>query len=251
VLVLVPSSSGTCSGGVSALSVAQSKRAAPRLGDWRGGVKMMVMNYHQNGPPSAPIDVVDEDARVAAIARLNDVFSRDGLSLECFSEVLGQIVASASHAELEVAMAALPSLVRLTPVSRRLPAPLVLRAADGKLELGSGWQLAADTTISSGFGRALVDLTAASWDADQINLRLETWGSIEVLVPEGVAVQIVGASGSVELRSLSPPVPGGPVLRVATSGPTGVIRIRHPRRRSGGPLTRWRRRRLGGGRSSD
>src|ERR1019366_10726619 len=92
---------------------------------------------------------------------------------------------------------------------------------------------------------ARLDLTAASWDAHQINLRLETWGSIEVLVPEGVTVQISGGSGSVQLEPLSPPVPGGPLLRISTSGPTGVIRIRHPRERNGGPFPRRRRRRPG------
>ena len=147
-------------------------------------------------------------------------------------------------------MLALPPLVRLTPASRRLTKPLVLQAADSGLQLGSGWQLAADTTISTGFGAARLDLTAASWDTHQINLRLETWGSIEVLVPEGVAVQIVSGSARVQLESLSPPVPGGPVLRISTSGPTGVIRIRHPNERSGEPFTRSRRRRTAGSPSS-
>jgi hypothetical protein len=195
-------------------------------------------------PPSASLDVIDEDARAAAIARLHELFIKKGLSFECFSEVLEQILVSSSHAALEMAMSALPRLVRLTPVSRRLAGPLVLRAPDGKLELGSGWQLAADTTIGSGVGSARVDLTAASWDAHQINLRLETWGSIEVLVPEGVAVQITGTSGgSVELGALCPPLPGGPVLRISTCGPTGVIRIRHPKQRKRGPFARRRRRR--------
>ena len=36
-------------------------------------------------------------------------------------------------------------------------------------------------TIRTGFGAARLDLTAACWDDDQINLRLETRGSIEVL----------------------------------------------------------------------
>ena len=106
-------------------------------------------------------------------------------------------------------MSALPPLVRLTPASRRLTKPLILQAADGGLQLGSGWQLAADTTISTGFGAARVDLTAASWDSCQINLHLETWGSIEVLVPEGVAVQMVGGSGDIHLESLSTPATGG------------------------------------------
>jgi hypothetical protein len=70
------------------------------------------------------------------------------LSLERFSGVLEQVFAAPSHADLEAAMLALPPLVRLTPASRQLAKPLVLRAADGGLQLGSGWQLAADTTRS-------------------------------------------------------------------------------------------------------
>ncbi|HMK96773.1 MAG TPA: hypothetical protein VK425_04440, partial [Acidimicrobiales bacterium] len=133
---------------------------------------------------------------------------------------------------------------------RCLMKPLALRAADGGLHLGPGWQLAADTTISTGCGVTRLDLTTASWDAHQINLRLETWGSIEVLVPEGVAVQIVGGSGRIHLESLSTPVPGGPILRLSTSGPTGVIRISHPDKRSGKPFGRWWRRRTAGMRIS-
>jgi hypothetical protein len=205
-----------------------------------------MVSVNKNRPVSALLGGVDEDARGAAIARLHDLFSMGGLSLERFSGVLGQVFAASSHAELELAMSALPPLVRLTPASRRLAEPFVLRVPDSGLRLGSDWQLAADTTIGSGFGAARLDLTAASWDADQINLRLETWGSIEVLVPEGVAVQMVGGSASVQLGSLSPPVPGGPLLRISTSGPTGVIRIRHPKERNGGPFSRWRRWRTAG-----
>lgn len=204
-------------------------------------VKMVSVNRDRS--VSAPVDGVDEDARLAAIARLHELFSGRGLSLERFSEVLEQVFAAPSHAELEAAMSALPPLVRLTPAPRRLARPLVLRVPDSELQLGSGWQLAADTTIATGFGAALIDLSSASWDADQINLCLETWGSIEVLVPEGVAVQLLGGSATVQLESLSPPVPGGPLLRISTSGPTGVIRMRHPTERNGGPFMRCRRRR--------
>ena len=165
----------------------------------------------------------------------------EALSLERFSAILEQVLAAVGYADLEAAMSALPPVVRVTPASRRLAQPLVLRA-DGDLKLGAGWQLAADTTISIAFGTAWLDLTAASWDANQINLRLETRaGAIEVIVPEGVAVQMVGGSGRVQLESLSAPVPAGPVLRISTLGPTGVIRIRHPKKRRAGPLTRWRR----------
>jgi len=205
-----------------------------------------MMPVNEDYPVSATLDGVDECDRVAAIARLHDLFIGGRLSFERFSGVLEQVFAAPIHADLEAAMLALPPMVRLTPASRRLNEPLVLQAADGCLQLGLGWQLAADTTISTGFGAAQLDLTAASWDANQINLRLETWGSIEVLVPRGAAVQMVGGSGRVRLESLSPPIPGGPVLRISTSGPTGVIRIRHPKERNGGPFARWTRRHTAG-----
>jgi hypothetical protein len=197
---------------------------------------------NENSPGLAPLDGVDEDARVAAVSRLHDLIAGGGLSLERFSEILEQVFAAASDAELAAAMLEMPSSVRLTPASQRLARPLVLHVSDSALELGSGWQLAADTAIETGFGVARLDLTAASWDLHQINLHLQTWGSIEVLVPKGVAVQLLGGSGTVQLESLSAPVPGGPVLRISTSGPTGVIRIRHPKQRDGRPFRRWRRR---------
>jgi hypothetical protein len=122
----------------------------------------------------------------------------------------------------------------------------VPQAADGGLQLGLGWQLAASTTISTGFGAAQLDLSAARWDADQIDLGLETWGSIEVLVQEGVTAQVVGGSGRVQLQSLCSPVPDEPVLRISTSVLTEVIQVRHPKEHIGGPIAPWRRRRTPG-----
>jgi hypothetical protein len=197
-------------------------------------------------PVAAPLDGFDEDDRIAAISRLHDLFSAGELTLERFSRALEQVIAAPRHAELETAMLAMPPLIRLTPASRRLAEPLVLQVAESCLQLGSGWQLGADTIISTGIGVTQLDLTAASWDSHQINLRLETWGSIEVLVPEGVAVQMVGGSGGIQIESLSTPVPGGPVLHISTSGPTGVIRIRHPKERNGMLKARWRQWRSAG-----
>ena len=71
-----------------------------------------------------PPEPVDDGDRLAAIARLHDLVSRGGLSLEGFSAGLEQVLAANDQADLEAAMAALPSLVRLTPASRRLSQPL-------------------------------------------------------------------------------------------------------------------------------
>jgi hypothetical protein len=194
-------------------------------------------------PVSSPLDGVDDEDRTAATDRLHQLVRGGSLSLELFSGALEQVLAAVSHTDLEAALLGLPPVVRLTPASRRLAQPLVL-LADGHLQLGSGWQLAAETTIRVAFGAAQLDLSAATWDANQINLHLETRaGEFEVIVPEGVAVQMVGGSGRVQLARLSPPIPGGPVLRISTIGETGVTRVRHPKKGRVGPLARWRRRR--------
>jgi hypothetical protein len=194
-------------------------------------------------PIAAAPDRADEEARDAALGRLRDSYSAGELSYECFRAVLERLFSACGHADLESAMQALPPLVRLTPLARRLAEPLVLYAADGGLVLGSGWQLARETTIRTGVGSTLIDLTAASWDMLRVDLHLETWGSIDVLVPKGVAVQMAGGTGRVRLEALSASVPGGPVLRISTSGPAGVIRIRHSRERyDHGPFSRLRRR---------
>lgn len=187
---------------------------------------------------------VDEDERIASITRLKDLFSDGAISYGRFCGLLERAFAASDRAELEGAMAALPPLVRLTPASLRLRTPLILRAAEGGLRFGPGWQLAADTTVSTGVGRTRLDLTSACWDSQDVTLRLGTWGSIEVLVPRGVAVQLAGGSRPVELQSVLPGVPGGPLLRVSTFGPTGTIRIGHSQVHRGGPVRdkRWVRR---------
>jgi hypothetical protein len=190
-----------------------------------------------------PHEPVDDGDRLAAVARLNDLVGNGGLSLERFSASLEQVLAANDQADLEAAMAAMPSLVRLTPASRRLSQPMRLDAGISRLERGVGWQLASETTVTSSTGRVRLDLTAASWDAQVIDLVLRTTtGKITVIVPRGVAVQMVSATGRVTLDDLASPVPGSPVIRVvaSTSPGGGRIRFEHPSQQA--KRRRWRRR---------
>src|SRR5438270_2927494 len=171
---------------------------------------MASMNKDQ--PVSPAVDGLGEEARAAAIARLHHLFIGGAVSLERLSGSLGGVLAASNRAELEDVMSGLPPVVRLTPASHRLSKPLVLRAPDSDLDLGLGWQLAADTTICTGSGSARLDLTVASWDHLKINLRLETWGSLEVVVPEGAEVQITGGTARIRVEPLAAPLPGGPLL---------------------------------------
>lgn len=191
-----------------------------------------------------PVDPVDEADRVAAVARLRDLVGSGELSFERFSDALDQALAATTHTELETAFTALPSLVHLSPVSRRLSRPVVVEARMSSLDLGSGFQLAADTSVIASIGSVWLDLTSASWDARQVDLRLEaTTGSIDVVVPRGVVVQLVHAKGQVVLDNIEPPIPGAPVLRIEATARTGVIRITHDPERVPGAPSRTRRRR--------
>jgi Domain of unknown function (DUF1707) len=176
--------------------------------------------------PVSP-EPVDDTERLAAVARLHDLVGNGSLTLERFSTSLEQVLAANDQADLEMAMAAVPSPVRLTPASRRLSRPLKVDVGIGKLRLGAGWQLAPETEIAASTGKVWLDLAAASWDAREIDLRLRVaTGKIQVTVPKGVAVQMVSASGRVTLYDLVPPVPGAPVLRVVASTSNGGGRIR-------------------------
>ncbi len=180
-------------------------------------------------PVAAPVNACEHDDRATAIARIHDLFSAGDLPIERLFETLEGVIGAPGYAEMEAVMSTLPSLVRLTPPSRRYDRPLVLRVADGRLHLGPGWQMAAHTTVSTGFGACRLDLAAAHWDAPEVHLHLETWGSIKVVVPKGVAVQLEGGSGRIRLESLTPPLAGGPVLRVSMAGPAGSVRVGHPK----------------------
>lgn len=179
--------------------------------------------------PTPNTDPIDDADRLTAIARLRDLLSTGELAVEPFSAALDRVLGAESHAALESAMAPLPSIVRLTPASRRLAHPLVINAGINSLELGAGWQLAADTSVTTVTGRCRLDLTQATWDTREVDLRLESsTGEIEVIVPEGVSVQLVSVRGRVTLNPLAPPLPGGPLLRVTASATMGRIRIHSP-----------------------
>jgi len=195
----------------------------------------------------APIEPVDDADRMAAVARLRDLVGTGELSYEGFSSALDLALAATTHTELETAFTALPSVVHLTPASRRLSRPVAVEARMSALDLGAGFQLGADTSVVASIGSVWLDLTAASWDAREVNLHLEaTTGSIDVIVPRGVVIQLVQAKGQVVLDNIEPPVPGAPVLRIEATARTGQIRITHDteRERHGQPRARrWRRRR--------
>jgi len=165
-----------------------------------------------------------------AIERLHGLVGGGELSLDAFGLALERVLTANDDDGVANAMATVPPPVRFTPRGRKLSQPLKVNTGSNRVELGAGWQVGEHTTVKTVGGSCLVDLTAATWDAHDIDLELRTsTGTIEVLVPEGVAVQIISATGAVRVDGISPPCPGAPMVRISATTTGGHIRVAHRR----------------------
>jgi hypothetical protein len=74
-----------------------------------------------------------------------------------------------------------------------------------------------------------LDLTEAEFDHDVIDLHVYTgWGSITIIVPPGMGVQVIRHRGGVD-SCLDPPIPGLPLVRLDVTTNIGRVHVRHPR----------------------
>jgi hypothetical protein len=111
---------------------------------------------------------------------------------------------------------------------RRLARPLEIHSGLGRLRLAGRWQVAAETHISADLGSVRLDLTEAEFDDRVIGLHVYSgWGSITIIVPRGVEIQVVRHRGGVDSR-LDASVPGLPLIRLDVTANIGRVHLRHP-----------------------
>ena len=170
------------------------------------------------------------------IERLKDLTSSDLVSLDEFGQLVDEVLAAATYEDLEAIGVRLPPVIALTPPSERMFEPLYIGTTSGAIHWRGRWQLARQTVVSTTTGLVKLDLTEATWDSPVIDMHLETiTGLMTIVVPDGVRVVIVSATGTVVNRVSAVPLPGAPVLRVTAQAVTGAISIRPakpPRRRT-------------------
>ncbi len=99
------------------------------------------------------------------------------------------------------------------------------------------WELAPRSFYRSIFGTIDLDLRQATLAAGDAELRVfNLFGTVTVIVPEGIAVDIEGggmfASQKIDSPQ-APPMPGAPRLKTVVSGPGGTLHVRsQPARKS-------------------
>jgi hypothetical protein len=178
-----------------------------------------------------------EDDRQRATEFVKELYAAGEIDADRLGAGVAGVLAAGSEAELAAVVRSLPAPVALTSQERRLAEPLEIHSGMGRLRLAGKWQVARETHVSADLGSVRLDLTEAEFDDRVIDLHVYTgWGSVTIIVPPGVGVQLIKHRGGVDSR-LDPPVPGLPLIRLDVTTNIGKVHLRHPQ-----PQTRPSRR---------
>jgi hypothetical protein len=169
-----------------------------------------------------------EDAQQRATEFVKDLCAVGDIDADRLDAGVAQVLAARNEAELAEVIRSLPAPVALTSPDRRLGKPLEIHSVFGRLRLAGRWQVARETHISADLGSIRLDLTEAEFDDHVIDLHVYSgWGSIAIIVPRGVGIQVIRHRGGVDSR-LEPPVPGLPLIRLDVTTNIGRVHLRHP-----------------------
>jgi hypothetical protein len=172
--------------------------------------------------------VVRADDQQRAAEFVKQLYAAGGIDEAGFEVGIARVLGATTDAELVEVVRSLPPPVTFTAADRRLSRPLEIHSGTGRLRLAGRWQLAAETHVSADLGSVRLDLTDAQFDDHVIDLHVYSgWGTITIIVPHGVEVQIIRHRGGVSSR-LEPPVPGFPLIRLDVTTNIGRVRLRHP-----------------------
>jgi hypothetical protein len=181
------------------------------------------------------------DAERQAIAdRLNAAVGEGRLTLEEFSDRVGNAYAARTHGELELLISDLPAptgrsaiVVDAHPVSA-MPSATAPSMAPLDIKIGAikklgRWRLKKDNAMGVAIGPIKLDLRGADLAAREITLSARTVvGAIKVWVPRGVRVEVEGTT-AVGTRTVAesnlPPDMDVPTLRLRLDTMLGTVKV--------------------------
>jgi hypothetical protein len=92
------------------------------------------------------------------------------------------------------------------------------------------WPLAPRNRFAAVFGNVRLDLREAVLPGPEVEIEaVPVFGVVEILVPEGVRVEVTGSGGlfsSQQLRLPGPAPAGAPVVRIRAGGAFGTLKVR-------------------------
>ncbi len=171
--------------------------------------------------------VLASDAeREQSTVLLRDAVTSGRLTLEEFSERVGRAQVARTDRDLAALTVDLPARAPEVPA-----APAVRhRAMFSRLVRRGAFELPVRSSWRALFGTIVLDLRQARLEGPEVGLEIyNLFGTVTVVVPPGVAVDVEGG-GAFASQVLEPPpwLPpaGAPRLRIRVAGPGGTLYVR-------------------------
>jgi hypothetical protein len=196
-----------------------------------------------DGPDRHPILAADAD-RERSVALLREAVAEGRLTLDEFSDRVTQAQVARTEQDLSALVRDLPPA---PVVAAPIPAQSRHSAVGSRLVRQGHWELAPRSAYRSIFGTIDLDLRQATLPGGDAELHVfSLFGTVTVIVPEGIAVSVEGGglfASQVVDPPAAPPVAGAPRLRIVVSGPGGTLHVRsQPARKSLlGSVGKWGR----------
>jgi len=185
---------------------------------------------------------VDDGERDRFVEVLRAHCADGRLTLDEFSERVGEVFAARTRAELDATLRDLPRPAPPPPAARtevadsyrRKPVGWTVGIMNGSKQTGR-WRVAAETGAVAIMGGVVLDLRKAEIDEPTVTIHaVAIMGGIDIIVPEGIAVEMSGLNimGAKDIRvSDAPILPGTPVVKVDAFVLMGSIVVRNKRPR--------------------
>ena len=192
----------------------------------------MADDWEQTAPE---VRVSDRD-RDSTVERLARNVTDGALTLDEFADRVAMALAARTRGELEAVVADLPSVS--APVAVPVPSPekrtgsvrrWVVAVMSGSQAKGR-WRAGRSVTAVAVMGGCELDFRQAQIETPEVRVTaVAVMGGIDVIVPEGIAVELTGLSimGGKNLKVADVPVlPGSPVIRVRAFPIMGGVGVR-------------------------
>jgi uncharacterized protein DUF1707/cell wall-active antibiotic response 4TMS protein YvqF len=179
----------------------------------------------------APPILASDAERERGVELLREAVAEGRLTLEEFSDRVGAAQVARTGRDLAILTRDLPSPPASgAPGRAELPARARHRAAFSRLVRRGPWELAQRSSFQSIFGTIVLDLREARLAAAEVEVEIfNLFGTVTVIVPEGIVVSVEGggwfASQVIDTPTVTA-VAGAPVLRIRATGPGGTLYVR-------------------------
>ena len=194
--------------------------------------------WPEHWPDPQPEPALLDAERDRVVGRLRTEVTEGRISLDRFSDLVGEVFAARTRSDLEPVHRALGDAEPPAGQEPERRASRVRRGGQwaiaifGQSTRGGRYRLEDNTTAAAVFGDCTIDLTHAHIDGDEVTINaIAAFGNVTVIVPHGIDVDVQGAAifGNRRYDVRGPAVDGAPVLVIRAFACFGDIRVRSPK----------------------